>query len=698
MANKVCITPEQEIKLKQAVANGEFSLEKIKATKSSAERVELVQKYLGEGETSKKVVREIEKRIESQKETIVEDYIKRTFTSVPEETRKGVLNRYKRMLPQLGAKEEQEFMEELVSHKFGAYITREEANKFEQLTNEAIVLKEEIPTSATEVTPQSLKYGEKIVELENIESRILLERTGFNIQDYKKISGQTGKEAVASWSKYVAEGTIEGSAATRSFLASADFSATLRQLWKLFSSGVLDTTVSFGKDTDKLKIWWRATAAGWDAFKSAGKYNDARAYDAIRAKIHADPNSYMGVYDASKNGYAMRVKSEEQFPSSVPSDLFEKLSKKGNIFKMSEVAFNATILHARYELANLTIKTLKDGGANVMDKEIATAAGEFVSAFTGRGGLGDAESFAKQLNKIFFAPKFAASQFSPYYQILKGITTKADNPAARLAAKENVKFLMGSAALMTMAVFLKSALSEEEADYTASLNPMSNRFGKVTFPGTDIAIDFTGGNRAVMNLFTAMFTKTYYDSRLQTWREKNIMQLSDGKPIYDFVTSKYAPVPSMLRDLKRGEHFGGGEVSVGTIASKLLIPITVQNVWEEAVTKDGDLSTAMVVLLAEGIGMSASDIRFKPQNDEWKALLNTDEKAYWKAVDELWKGVHFKAKIFRNNEAFQSLPRKEQTKRLEEMYRRELDRVISQKEYYQTSKDKLKEIKDKREE
>lgn len=694
MANKVCITPEQEASLKQAIAKGEFSLKKIQETKNSSERLELIQKYIGEGETSKKVVREIEKRLESKKETIVADYIERTFTSVPEETRKGVLNRYKRMLPQLGAKEEKDFLEELVSHKFGAYITKDEANKFEKLTNEAITLKDNIPEDATGVTSESLKYGEKLVELENVEAKILLERTGFNLAEYKKISGQSGTEAIASWSKYLTEGSVEGAAASRSFLATADLSANLRQLWKIFSSGIADTALSFGKDTDKLKIWWKAVQTGWDAFTTTGKYNDARAYDAIRARIHADPNSYRGVYDAAQNAYALRIKSEEQFPSSIPSDLFDKISKKGNLFKMSEVAFNATILQARHELANLTIKTLKEGGANVMDKEIANAAGEFVSAFTGRGGLGKFEASAEVLNKVFFAPKFAASQFSPYYQILKGLTIKADNPAARLAAQENTKFLVSSMAMMAMATFLKGVLSGEEQDYTAPLNPKSNTFGRVTVPGTDVGIDFTGGNRSVVGLFTAMFTESYYDTRLGVWREKSIMQLSDGKPIYDFITSKYAPVPSILKDIKRGEHFGGKEVSVGSVVSRLLIPITVQNVWEEIDTKESDFSTAMTVLLAEGIGMSASDIRFKPQNDEWKALLNTDEKAYWQAVDELWKGVHFKAKILRQNEDFQNLPSEKQTERLEKMYRNELDRVINQQQYREVSQDKLKEIKD----
>lgn len=696
MANKVCILPEQEKELREAISRGDFSLAKIKNTKSSAERFDLVNNILKNEELSKKVVREMEKRLTSQKEDIIKNYMDRTFTSVPENTRKGVFNKFKRMSQFLGAKEEKDFLEELVAHKFGAYITKEEANNFEKLVNEAIILKEKIPTDATDITPESLAYGQKLVELENAEARVIVDRAGFNVSDYKKNQGKTGAEAIAGWSDYLIKGGLEAAATTRSFLATGDLSAIFRQLWKVFSSGIAETVLSAGTKNDKLKIWWKATKTGWDAVKKTGKYGDFSAYDAIRAQIHADPNSYNGVYDAATNGYALRVRSEEQFPSSIPSEIFDKASKKGNLFKMSEVAFNATVLQARYDLANLTIKQLKDGGSNVMDKDIADAAGEFVSAFTGRGGLGKFESAASNLNKVFFAPKYAASQFSPYNQIIKGLTTKANNPAARLAAVENAKYLVGSVALIATAEFAKSLVTGEEPDYTASLNPMSNSFGKVTIPGTDRSVDFTGGNRSVVGLLTASMTTNYYDSRLGVWREKSIMQAADGKPLYDFVTGKFAPVPSIILNLKKGEHFGGKEVSAESIVSRLLIPITVANFWEEANTKESDLSTAMTVLLAEGIGMSASDIRFKPQNDEWKALLNTDEKAYWRAVDELWKTVHFKSKILRQNEEFQALPRDKQAEKMEKMYNRELDRVIHQDQYRDISKEKLEEIKAKK--
>jgi hypothetical protein len=696
--SQICITPEQEIAIKEAVKNGDFSLSKLQETKSSSERLELVNKFIGNEDVSKKVVRDIETRLGSKREDIVENYINRTMTSVPSETRKGVFNKFKRMQKLLGAEEDNDFMEELVAHKFGAYITKEEANKFEKLTIEAAELRDKIPAGVTDITDESREYGAKLVELENTESKLVLDRTGFDKADFKKFKDQKGFEKIASWSKYLATGAAEASGATRAFKATGDVSATFRQLWKIFSSGLTESAFSLGKNNDKLKIWANSLKTTLEAVKETSKYGDERVYDAVRAEIHAHPNSYNGVFDTASNKFGLRAGVEEQFPSSIPTDTYDKfVSKKGNLFKISEVAFNSTVLKARFDLANLTIDTIKKGGGDIMDKKTADAAGEFVSAFTGRASLGAFEKAATVLNKFFFAPRFAASQFSPYNQIIQGFTTKADNPAARLAAKDNIQFLVGSFGLAIAAESARSFIEGEKPDYTSVVDPRSNRFGKVTIPGSHIGADMTGGNRSVIGLFNNMASKKYYDSRLGIWREKSIFQTIEGKPLWDFASGKFAPVPSLLRDLKKGEHFGGKEVSAASIVSNLLMPITVANVLEEGWQKE-DMSSAMIVLATEGSGFGVSDIRFKPQNDEWKALLNTNEKAYWEAVGELWVDVHSELKELRADEKFQSLPRQKQTDKVEKLYKKHLSKVLRQDKYKDVLKDKLKEIKDERKE
>ena len=714
MATQICITPEQEAGLKKAREAGEFSLSKLQATKSSAERLELVRKHIPDEEVSKKIVRDIETRLGSKKETIVEDYIKRTLKSVPEETRKGVLNKFKRMSSLLGAKEEKDFMEELVAHKFGSYITKEEANKLEKLTFEAVDLREKAvkvnpkldPESLDdiELTPESVAYGEKMVELENAETLITVDKTKVRFSDTKKFKGEGRDDKVANWSNYLATLAKEGAGATRSFKATADLSAAFRQLHKILSSGVYESVTSGFTNNRKLKIWWNAMKTTYEATSKTSKFGDERVYDALRAKIHAHPNSIDGVYDVAVNSYGLRVSSEEQFPSSIPSEFYDKKfgeNSKGNVFKISEVAFNSTVLQARFDLANLTIATLRKAEANVMKKEIADAAGEFVGAFTGRASLGKFESAATELNKWFFAPRFAMSQISPIIEIVRGGTTRKNNPAARLAAKNNLQFIAGTAGLMVAAESIRAFATSEESDLVSITDPRSNRFGKVKFPGTNITLDMTGGNRSVVSLMGKMFSDKYYDARLGVWREKGFFQTTEGKPIYDFITGKFAPIPALLRDLKRGQQFGGGELKFGTgvsakvnvvsarkVVTTLLMPITIENVFAEAWEKE-DLGSAALVLFAEGAGIGASDFRFKPQGDEWSSLLNTDSKAYWRAVDELWESTYSQAKALRNDAKFQALPRSEQAKKLEKMYKRELDKVIRQDKYEEVYAAKL---------
>jgi hypothetical protein len=190
--------------------------------------------------------------------------------------------------------------------------------------------------------------------------------------------------------------------------------------------------------------------------------------------------------------------------------------------------------------------------------------------------------------------------------------------------------------------------------------------------------------------------------------------MADGKAYYDFVSSKYAPVPSVLRDLWKGEQFGGGELPFGfdstveenlwttaKVVRNLLTPIIVENGTEEFLTKNSNgenFAASLIVTGSELVGIGASDIRFKPQNDEWNALLNTDKKAYWKAVDELWDNVQGEITRLRSDATFQALDEKTQRERIEKMYTRQLDKVIKQEQYRLVSKDKLKEIKAEREE
>lgn len=697
--NKVCITPEQKSELDKAVKRGDFSLEKIQKTKSSSERFELVNKYFGNEDVSKKVVRDFEVRLKSKKEDIFNNYIERNFSDVPAETRKGILNKYKRMSPFLGVKEESAFLEEVVAHKFGAYITKDEANKLEKLTNEAVELKSKIPKDSEDVTEESLAFGRKIVELENAEAAIYMSKTDFKLSDFKKIKGQKGKELIASWSKYLFKAATEVSGATRAFKATADVSGLLRQNWKIASGAVGEFGLNLikgdlNKKNIKFRIWKNSFYNTVKAVKETSKYGDHRFYDSVRAEIHAHPNSYNGVFDAATNAYGLRAGVEEQFPSSIPSDYYDKwVSKTMNPFKISEVAFNAVVLKARFELANDTIKVLKGiDGINIMDKKYADPAGEFVSAFTGRGGLGPLERGSELFNKFLFAPKYAASQFSPYFQIAKGLTTEADNVAARLAMSQNFQFLIGSGALLLSAETIRAFIENEDPDYTSVIEPRSNSFGKVKVPLTERSIDLTGGNRSVWGLMNGLFSKKFYDTRLGIWRQKSLFQTIDGKAYYDFVSGKYAPVPSVLRDIKKGEFFGGEEVNLPGIIKGLWMPITVENVLEEGYEKE-DMSAAVLVLASEMVGIGTSDIRFKPQSDEWKSLINTDKKAYWKAVDELWTTVQGKTATLRDSEAFQNLPEDKQRKKIEKIYTSEMDKIIK-KYHTEESREKLKEIKE----
>jgi len=131
----------------------------------------------------------------------------------------------------LGVKDDKDFLEELVAHKFGAVISKTEANKLEKLTVEAIDLKTKVDklkiAEQTGSSKEELAYGAKIIELSNAETRILLSGEGNFWDKFKKLKGESPftLKGWANWAKYIIDTGTDATGATRSFLATGDVSA-----------------------------------------------------------------------------------------------------------------------------------------------------------------------------------------------------------------------------------------------------------------------------------------------------------------------------------------------------------------------------------------------------------------------------------------------------------------------------------------
>lgn len=430
---------------------------------------------------------------------------------------------------------------------------------------------------------------------------------------------------------------------TRAFIASFDNSFLGRQGIKLLYDGI--TRLPLG-DTRFIKAYGKLMAQSFDSLYKGYKGADAVVAPGksgkifvqkrkdpvsvlVNTEIKSDPYDILGYYDMDPQKFGMRVGTEEAFPVSVP----EKIRGYGRVYKATEVAYNASALRMRHFYAQRQIDwMLKNGMDPIENKEVVKAFGEYVSSVTGRGRLSEGfERAIKDINGIYFSARLTKSLFDTVYAPFKYGAKAALNsdPALRAANRQlalnALSPLVGAAGVLYMAQL--AGLTD--------LDPRSKRFGKIQIG--DKKFDITGGSGSMWGAVARIVTQQTFDYETgKVVSNQSFFNQDKSKALVDtFFFNRLAPVPGMLRDMVRGEMFGGEEITAGKIATNLLVPITFVNAYE-AYEKEG-FGDALIMLLAEGMGVSISDARVRPQGKEWKALLNQNKKAYEDAVNQLAK-------------------------------------------------------------
>jgi len=292
--------------------------------------------------------------------------------------------------------------------------------------------------------------------------------------------------------------------------------------------------------------------------------------------------------------------------------------------------------------------------------------GRFVSSMTGRGDLGRFESAAGELGSIMFSARFFKAQIDTFTAIPKYMM-QPSNPVRQQAALATTRVLAMWAGILGFAHYLG----------LADLDPRSDKFGTIRMGNS--TFDVTGGHASMMKLVTRLVTGERYDPKSGTYKPVDSFGSSRDDLIWDFLTGKLAPAPAMMRDMLRGEHFGGKEVTSLSVVENLLLPITYTSGLEAFQTKD--MSEATIILLAEALGFSTSDFKYNPIGSGWKELRNGDAKLYNQATGELWQAIYPEIVKARNSSAYQKLSKEEKTKFMQKLEKRTKDKIINQKKY-----------------
>ncbi len=708
MSKKVCIEPKLASSLKKAILSDEFTVQKLDKM-SHEKRVEFFQKYLDE-DNAKLLVNGYEKRLTSLRRKTRLDFLDRTLSQGGFATRKKELvEKIHKSRDLLSPRFDQEFIDDIVETRMGTTLTREEgahlvklgeiAMHFKRLSDKELIGKSFDELMQLKISDNAFKAAKAEITAESYMNDVILSKTnaaqrrlsdkGLTLTE--KIGAST-KRIIQSDKREVARQVPdvlqEGIGASKASTASFDASFFGRQGIKpLMSSFVdlamgnkqpfVDWATGFAKQFFDIAKTLKTGKISKEALAKGVIRREQIVIDDLFADIRSSPLWRAGYFDAAKSKYGIGA-IEEAFPTALPEKLRGALGigeGLGRGYKATEVAYNAAATRMRFKMGSRLIESFENAGINTRMPEIADMLGEVVSSMTGRGEI--STGTAQALGKWYFSVRLFTSLIDtvwlPVKLGAKAVTAK--KPMVRQASRklfaESMKPILAWTAIL-------GGLSA--AGYT-SLDPRDRRFGKVVVAGK-YDIDLSGGNLTFWGTIAKILSGKRFDERKGGWIETSLMSGDRWSQLVDTVFSnRLAPVPAMVRDLFKGEHFGGEPVTSISVVTNLLMPITISNFIKEGWDKN-DYSSAFIVLVGEGFGFSTRDMRIPPGGKEWKALKQANSEQYWLAVADVNEQILPIAQKYRNDKKFQALPTDEQSKILQKAYDAEVAKTIKKYKQY----------------
>ena len=452
---------------------------------------------------------------------------------------------------------------------------------------------------------ERLAYGKSLVELqkymkylieptEKMELSQLKSHVWGNIKDrYFDINKATDERKWKGISRSVGE-TIKlaydaiTTPVYKSIEAALDYSGMFRQGFKTLTTGLMQGD----------KIWKQNVIDGFKPILKLGSQKEQQELaDLFQARIFGDP-----FYEEMQKA-GLRIGGVEDF---FPTSIAEKIPVLGNAFKASNEAFTILVQGMRFDLykklrGNL-VTTYADRIKGMTEEQISKELKkelkditEVANSITGSGSLGKLESASGLINKLLFSGRFIRSQADTFLMPFRSDL----DPVARKAAMDTSKATFGAiGALMLTA----GSIGEVEFD------PRSSKFGKVKLPGSkDTWIDLTaglGGYISVLAKELSGQSKSSISGKITELGKKY------GSPTrfdvaVNWLAGKAAPGPSQAIQILKGKTYSGEKPTITSTATGLVTPIGISNAYD--VFTNEDLATALMALLADSVGASASN-------------------------------------------------------------------------------------------
>lgn len=495
---------------------------------------------------------------------------------LPDAKKRDMISKIEKIKEYLTPKEQKLFYSDLVEHKLGVAVSMKEANEIAVL-------------------------AKRYKDAKTTEEKAIAEYDFKKYTDGLKLNVNPQFEEwykPKNWAKDVVEvaGVIKG------LKASMDHSALLRQGLKVLVTHP--------------KIWLKNTEQSFkDALKSlkTEKSADEVARDCA-IEIMMRENYQNGIYQKYK--LALGV-FEEEFPSTLP----ERIPFFKRLYKASENAFNLFMYRTRADVFDLLYKTAEENGVST------DGLGVFVNSLTGRGSLGFAEPVAKAVNNVFFSPRFLKSNLDI---LTFGVLNKNQSAFVR---KEAAKASLAFYGFVSLVLMLVNAFDDDAVEE----DPRSSDFGKLKFGNT--RFDMSGGAGNIVVLLSRLITKSTKSATTGIVRElgNQYGQQSVGDVFSSFVEGKLSPLAHLMIDVYRGYNFAGKPVDWKYLAMNGLLPIPVENAFDNF--SNEELSVYLAGLIADFYGIGTTT--YSPQEDwntkKTKEMTELKSKVGQKRFNELNK-------------------------------------------------------------
>lgn len=397
----------------------------------------------------------------------------------------------------------------------------------------------------------------------------------------------------------------------RSLMASADFSAPLRQGLVAGASHPI--------------IWGKA----WPEMLRAAK--SPEGYEAAMQAIKTDPNYNLalagGVSFTDVNQGAGLLAHEEQFAS----DYAAQLPGIGRVVRGSSRAYTAFLNKLRMDLFSNQVRIAQAAGRDVNDEKFLKDIGKVVNAATGRGSMYEkAEHMMPALNTMLFSPRLMLSRLNyldpTWYVRLSGP-----------ARKEALRGLFATAGAVTGTLALASQIPGVKV---GSLDPRSADFGKLRIGNT--RLDIAGGFQQFVRLASELATNTSVST---TTGQKTKLGSGYGVPtrsdvIENFLGNKATPALAVGHNLVKGKDAVGQPFNLSSpgaaahVAWSEFVPLAIQDAND--IHKEKHNGVDGITAALGGWGLSATGVGVQTYDNSLPhQSLTPSEKKDIATVDSL---------------------------------------------------------------